>query len=69
MMIMKGRCSMDILAELKLQRDKLDKAIAALQGKVERKRGRKMSKAARARISKAMKQRWAKRNKKSSKKH
>jgi hypothetical protein len=58
-----------ILAELRSERDRLDQAIAALDGNVRRPsrptskavtgRRRHMSAAARARISKAMKARWA----------
>ena len=53
-----------ILSELKSERTRLDQAIRALEGKsrasVNDRRGvRTMSAAARARISKAMKARWA----------
>jgi hypothetical protein len=54
---------MDILSELKQQRDRLTQAIAALEGSTLRSaangRRRHMSAAARARISRAMKARWA----------
>ena len=52
-----------ILAELKSERDRLEQAIAALEGTrtsaSTNGRRRHMSDAARARISKAMKARWA----------
>ena len=53
-----------IVTELKNERDRLDQAIAALDGASRTitdgpRRRRYMSAAARARISKAMKQRWA----------
>ncbi len=61
-----------LLAELKQERDRMDQAISALEGlgqggRSAVKRGRKgrriMSPEARARISKAMKARWAQRKK------
>jgi hypothetical protein len=53
-----------ILSELRSERDRLDQAIAVLQGvskapSTGRRVRRSMSAAARARISKAMKARWA----------
>jgi hypothetical protein len=53
-----------ILAELKSERDRLEQAIAALDGTSRTttrgpRRRHEMSAAARARISKAMKARWA----------
>ena len=52
-----------IVSELKSERDRLDNAIAALEGSPKAsahgRRRRHMSAAARARISKAMKARWA----------
>jgi len=60
-----------LLAELKQERDRIEEAISALQGLSKGKgagkgtRGRRhMSAEARARISKAMKLRWAQRKKK-----
>jgi 50S ribosomal subunit-associated GTPase HflX len=67
-----------ILAELKNERDRLDCAIAAIQGinssgpgrrgpgaRNKRRGRRRMSAAARRRISEMMKQRWAERKKRS----
>ncbi len=66
-----------ILAELRLERERLDKAIAALEsldwpaktGSVRQppRRRRHMSAAARRRISDMMKKRWAERKKKTKK--
>jgi hypothetical protein len=63
-----------ILAELTAQRDRLERAIAALRGKGNtrtvtgkpdgRRRKRHMSAVARKRIGEAMKKRWAERKKK-----
>jgi len=68
----------NILNDLRRERERLDKAIAALEGGAPRRRGRPagsassksrprrhMSAAARKRISEMMKQRWAERKKKS----
>jgi hypothetical protein len=62
-----------ILAELKRERDRLEQAIAALDGASrtatnEPRRRHHMSAAARARISKAMKERWASRQRKGNRK-
>lgn len=57
----------EILATLEAERDRLDKAISALQGTPRARRARKMSAEARKRISEATKKRWAawrKKNKK-----
>jgi len=62
-----------IIDELTAQRDRLDRAIAALQGKGNSRltvsgkrdrRKRKLSAAARLKIGQAMKKRWAERKKK-----
>jgi hypothetical protein len=57
-----------IIRDLRAQRDRLDNAIAALEGGNGRRRRsgrrRRMSPAARRRISAAMKARWAERRKK-----
>jgi len=68
----------NILNDLRRERDRLDKAISALEGEGPRRRGRPvgsgggktrprrhMSAAARKRISEMMKQRWAERKRKS----
>jgi hypothetical protein len=62
-----------IVAELEAERDRLDSAIAALQGNKTRTssgrpdgRRRRLSAAARRRIAEAMKKRWAERKKKRS---
>jgi hypothetical protein len=66
-----------ILSELKSERDRLNNAIAALEGitaprnrrrapkaaRVPKKRGRRMSAAGRAKLARLMKQRWAARKK------
>ena len=50
-----------VLAQLKQERDKLDRAIAALSGVVKGKAGRRtLSAAARKRIADAQRARWAK---------
>jgi len=67
----------NILGDLKKERERIDRAIAALEGLGGRKRGRPagshsatkrpkrhMSAASRKRISEMMKQRWAERKKK-----
>ena len=56
----------DILRELEAERDRLDQAIAALQKRRTggRRRGQRLSPAARRRISEGMKRRWAERKKK-----
>lgn len=65
---------MDILNELKAQRDRLDRAISALEvvqvkRKYTRKNGKRtLSAAARKRISVAQKKRWKQRKKASGKK-
>jgi hypothetical protein len=52
-----------LIAELEAERDRLNQAIAALQGSRGRasngRRGRRLSAAARKRISEGMKRRWA----------
>lgn len=58
-----------IVVELEAERDRLDRAIAALRGSNGRRRGRKrgshLSAAAKRRISKMMKKRWAERKRSS----
>lgn len=57
----------DILFQLRAERDRLTEAIAALEGgraqRVPRRKRRRMSAAARKRISDAQKARWAKQKK------
>ena len=52
----------EVVAQLKKERDKLDRAIAALSGVTSSSRGvrRKLSAAARERIAAAQRKRWAK---------
>jgi len=57
-----------IIEQLEAERDRLTEAIAALQRSRStrgRRRGRRLSAAARKRISEGMKKRWAQRKKKS----